>query len=320
MRKIYTLFLVTAGFLSYGQQDVQFTQFMNNRIFYNPAVAGTGGAICASAFHRSQWVGFDGAPTTQNINANIPIRSIGGGVGVNITNDQIGYFSNTSAELMYAYQIRLMEGTLGIGAGVSFLNRSLDNAQWIPADRDPSGGGPGSLDGALPANDASGLLVDATFGVYYDSQTYWGGISTTRVIENATAVDNFSGGGTAFRNSRHYYLMGGYNWFIPGSNWEIQPSALVKVGEGLTSTFDVNLTGVYNNKLWGGVTYRLQDAIGAMIGYQFTPAFRGGYSYDIATSNLSGQGGGSHEVFLQYCFKIEIPPRTKGSYKNPRFL
>jgi hypothetical protein len=64
----------------------------------------------------------------------------------------------------------------------------------------------------------------------------------------------------------------------------------------------------------------LQDAIGTMIGYQFSPALKAGYSYDIALSDLSGRAAGSHEVFLQYCFKIEIPPRQKGSYKNPRFL
>jgi hypothetical protein len=78
--------------------------------------------------------------------------------------------------------------------------------------------------------------------------------------------------------------------------------------------------GVYNNKFWGGVTYRLQDAVSAMIGWQATPDLRLGYSYDVGTSAVSTQGGGSHEIMANYCFKIEIPPRPKGSYKNPRFL
>jgi type IX secretion system PorP/SprF family membrane protein len=149
---------------------------------------------------------------------------------------------------------------------------------------------------------------------------FWGGISSTRVIESAADINSsVSGASTFFKNSRHIYAMGGYNWAIPATNWELRPSTLVKLTSGST-TFDLNVTGVYNNKFWGGVTYRLQDAVAATLGWQVTPDIRLGYSYDVATSPLSGQGGGSHEVMAQYCFKIEIPPREKGSYKNPRFL
>jgi hypothetical protein len=77
---------------------------------------------------------------------------------------------------------------------------------------------------------------------------------------------------------------------------------------------------VYNNKLWGGVSYRLTDAVAVNIGYQFTQALRAGYSYDIGINEISQQGGGSHEIFLSYCFKIVIPPKEPAQYKNVRFL
>lgn len=319
MKKIYLIIALALPFLAVSQQDVQFSQYMFNRIYYNPGVAGAGGAICINGLHRSQWVGFQGAPTTQNINANIPIRFLRGGVGVSVVNDQIGFFNNITARIMYAYQIQLPDGTLGIGAGASFLNKSLSDAAWIPSDYNTSFG---LSDPTLPALDANGFQVDAEFGIYYESQNIWGGVSTTRVIETTTGVNSYStlpGAQTFFRNARHYYIMGGYNWAIPASNWELRPSTLVKLTSG-SSTFDLNVMGVYNNKFWGGVTYRLQDAVAAILGWQVTPDLKLGYSYDVATSPLSGQGGGSHEVMAQYCFKIEIPPRQKGSYKNPRFL
>lgn len=319
MRRFYPLMFLMLPLLGWSQQDVQFTQFMNNRIFYNPGVAGSGGAICVTGLHRSQWVGFEGAPTTQNINANIPVQSLGGGIGVSIVNDELGFFNNISADLMYAYQFQLESGTLGVGAGLSFFNTALNNAAWIPADFDPTNPSPGT-DPFLYGENADGFTVEGTFGVYYDSESIWGGVSTTRVIENRAQLDNTLGTATFFKNSRHYYLMGGYNYALPGTNWELQPSTLVKLSAGSVTTFDLNVTGVYNNKFWGGVTYRLDDAIGTMIGYQFSPSLRAAYSYDIATSPLSGQGSGSHEIMLQYCFKIEIPPRPTGSYKNPRFL
>lgn len=318
MKKIYLIIALALPILAISQQDVQFTQYMFNRIYYNPGVAGAGGAICVNALHRSQWVGFQGAPTTQNLNANIPIQAIRGGVGVSIVNDQIGFFNNIAARVMYAYQLQLSEGTLGFGVGASFLNKTLGTGEWIPSDYNNMGG----LDPSLPSFNANGFQVDAEFGIYYESQNIWGGVSSTRLIESSTQVEsnnNMLGNATFFRNARHYYIMGGYNWAIPATNWELRPSTLVKLTSGST-TFDLNVMGVYNNKFWGGVTYRLQDAVAAILGWQVTPDLRLGYSYDVATSPLSGQGGGSHEVMAQYCFKIEIPPRQKGSYKNPRFL
>lgn len=317
MKKYYLILVLVLPFLGAAQQDVQFSQYMFNRIYYNPGVAGSGGAICINGLHRSQWVGFEGAPITQNINVNVPIKALRGGVGLSIVNDQIGFFNNISARLMYGYQLQLSDGTLGIGLGATFLNNQINGTEWIPADYASPGGG---FDPTLPNIQGNGFQVDMNFGVYYQSQNIWGGISSTRVIESATDVEsNIPGVNTFLRNSRHYYLMGGYNWAIPASNWELRPSTLVKLASGST-TFDFNVMGVYNNKFWGGVTYRLQDAVVAMIGWQATPDLRLGYSYDVGTSALSTNGSGSHEIMANYCFKIEIPPRPKGSYKNPRFL
>lgn len=319
MRKLYALILLTLPVMLSAQQDVQFTQFMFNRLYYNPAVAGSGGAICVSGFHRSQWVGFEGAPTTQNVIANIPLNVLHGGIGLSIVNDEIGFFNNTSVELSYAYQFQLANGTLGVGLGASFLNKALDASTWIPSDQ---GTIFGDNDPFIAATDANGFQIDLSFGAYYESQDWWAGVSSTRVIESRAEVSSFNAAEdlASFRNARHYYLMGGYNWAIPGTNWELQPALLSKFSAGSAATFDLNAMGVYNKKVWGGVTYRLQDAIGAMVGYQITPAFRAGYSYDIPTSALSGAASGSHEIMLQYCFKIEIPPRPKGSYRNIRFL
>ncbi len=313
MKKIYALtFILILPLAGWAQQNVQFTQYMFNKIYYNPAVAGTGGAICINALHRSQWVGFDGAPTTQNINGNIPIRAVHGGFSVSVINDQIGFFQNIEAGLGYAYQLELARGTLGFGASVRFINNAVNNADWRPADQSVP-------DFGIPAQAASGLSIDPTFGIYYNSDKIWAGVSSLNLVETTAAL-NGNIGSVGYRNARHYYLMAGYNWEIPASNWIIMPSTLVKTDARSSPTFDVNIMGMYNNKFWGGVTYRLQDAVGVNIGYQILPSLKAGYSYDIATGDLSSQGGGSHEIMLKYCFRIEIPPREKGSYRNPRFL
>ena len=63
MKKTYlALFAILCVSNIWAQQDIQFTQFANNKIYYNPGVTGSGNAICLSAAHRSQWVGFENAP------------------------------------------------------------------------------------------------------------------------------------------------------------------------------------------------------------------------------------------------------------------
>ncbi len=315
MRKIYLAIFSCLAFTGLAQQDLQFTQFQFNRMYYNPGVVGSGGAICINGVHRSQWVGFEGAPTSQNINANVPLKILHGGLGLKISNDQIGYFQIINAGLGYAFQYNLGNGTIGAGFSANISTQTVNNAEWIAPD-----GSNGSTDPFIAPTGATGVGFDMDFGFYYESPTIWAGISSSRLLESATPYTSATNSITTFYNRRHYYLMGGYNYQWPSSNLELQPALLLKTDFAASSVVDVNLTALYNNKLWGGVSYRLTEAVAVNIGYQFTKALRAGYSYDIPITDISGQGGGSHEIFLSYCFKIEIPPKPPGSYKNPRFM
>lgn len=321
MRKLYALAILILPFAAWAQQDAQFTQFMYNKAFYNAGYPGSNSAICANLYYRTQWVGFEGAPVTQNFNLTAPIKLLHGGVHLGITNDVIGFYQNTNFNVGYAYQTKLGGGTLGIGANLMIGTRST-NALWVPAEFGPGG----FMDPSIVAPDAQSVGIDANFGVYYSTPKFWGGLSTTRVIEAAAETDANIGGiigtstSTLVRNARHYYLMGGYNYALAGTNWELQPALLLKTDLLSSPIADVNLTAVYNNKMWGGVTYRLQDAVAINLGYELFEGFRAGYSYDFTTSNLSGGSAGSHEVMLSYCFNITIPEREKAIFRNPRFL
>lgn len=315
MRKIYLAIFSCFALTGVAQQDLQFTQFQFNRIFYNPGVAGSGGAICINGVHRSQWVGFEGAPTSQNINANIPLKFLHGGLSVKIANDQIGYFQNINAGVGYAFQYKIGDGTLGAGFSANITTQTVSNADWIAPD-----GTNGLTDFGIAQTGATGVGFDMDFGIYYESPTIWAGISSTRLLEAATPYTGVLNNITTFYNRRHYYVMGGYNYDLPNTNLQLQPALLLKTDLAASSVVDVNLTALYNNKLWGGVSYRLTEAIAVNIGYQFTKSLKAGYSYDIPITDISTQGGGSHEIFLSYCFKIERPPKPPGSYKNPRFM
>ncbi|MGB2759827.1 MAG: type IX secretion system membrane protein PorP/SprF, partial [Maribacter stanieri] len=77
MNKYFLAILITAAGLltGYSQQDAQYTQYMYNTISVNPAYAGSRGVLSIAALHRSQWVGLDGAPTTQTLNFHTPVSN-----------------------------------------------------------------------------------------------------------------------------------------------------------------------------------------------------------------------------------------------------
>lgn len=313
MKKYATALLLFGAVFAYSQQEIQFTQFMHNRMYYNPGATGAAGSICITGVHRSQWVGFDNAPTTQNLNAEVPLEMLHGGVGLNLTNDQIGFFNDINVGLSYAYQMPLANGTLGLGAQVDFRNKSVTNGEWIT----PDGGNSGP---AIPQTGSSSFGIDANFGVYFQSTELWAGVSSTRLLETNADLDGSEGGITSFKGKRTYILSGGYNYPLNNTDIVLQPALLVKTDFAASPSMDIHLGATYNNKIWGGVSYRLSDALGLMAGYYINPNFKITYAYDLTLSNLSAASGGSHEILAGYCFKIEIEPKEPGYYRDPRFL
>ena len=305
------LFAILCSSALWAQQDVQFTQFANNKIFYNPGVTGAGDAICLSAAHRSQWVGFDNAPTTQNFSANIPLNFLHGGLALNFTNDMIGYFQDITVGVGYGYQMNLAGGTLCLGLRADFRNKNVTSGVWAPPQtmNDPS----------LVALGSTSMATDLSFGAYYQQETWYAGLSSTRLLETKDILNATGGSANAqIRGQRHYYFMGGYNLDL-GNGVVLQPAAMVKT-DLVTTQLDINAAATYNNQIWGGVTYRVYDALAIMAGYQITKDLRATYSYDLTTSSLAKSSSGSHEIMMSYCFTIEIPPKEKGSYRNPIFL
>jgi len=124
-------------------------------------------------------------------------------------------------------------------------------------------------------------------------------------------------------------VMGGYQLPL-GSDLALRPNVLIKSDFAATQ-FDLNADVLWNNMLWGGLSFRPKDAISPYVGFQtmFEPikgqtslinhGLKLGYSYDVTTSDLKDYSAGSHEIFLTYCLGFsEIPIRARHS--NPRFL
>ena len=83
------LILITGLILSVlvmeAQQEAQFSHYSFNTQSINPAYAGSRDALTVTALHRSQWVGFEGAPTTQTLTLHAPILQDKIGIGLSVS-------------------------------------------------------------------------------------------------------------------------------------------------------------------------------------------------------------------------------------------
>lgn len=316
MRKYLAVVLLLAALGANAQQEAQYTQYMFNQMAFNPAYAGAKDAICFTGLARQQWMGFedaegnDVAPKTYLVSLDAPVKFLHGGLGATIYQDQLGFEKNVGVKLGYAYRFFVGDGNLAVGAEVGFLNKSLDFSKLIPVqDDDPI---------LASKSEESTFYTDFGFGLYYQvPDKFYAGISSSQVSENKQKL-----GDANPQLKRHYYVTAGYTYPLPSNpSFEILPSFLIK-SDGSSAQYDITGLLRYNNKFWGGVSYRVQDAVGVILGMNFKN-FNIGYSYDVTTSALGGLGSvgstGSHEIHVGYCFKIEIE-RIRKSYKNVRFL
>ena len=307
-RLILLLVVLSLAGMATAQQEQHNAHNMFNQLSYNPAFAGSVGAICATGLVRQQWVGFDGAPASYSINIHSPVNILHGGVGASIYQDQLGPQKEIGVKLMYAYRTDLGMGNLGIGASVGFLNGSIDFSQFTDETiRDP---GDVILDSQEEQSD---MILDFGFGIHYVvPEKFYVALSTTRLSEQRSETLKYS-------TKRHYYLNAGYEFSFPSNPAiVIEPSLLIK-SDGVKTQYDIAGLLKYNNRVWGGVSYsaiRNMDPLSVLVGLKIKDV-RIGYAYTIPTSKIGSSG--SHEVMVNYCFKLNFD-KGRRSYKNTRFL
>lgn len=309
MKRIFTLvlscFLLSVA--SYAQQDPQFSQNMYNKLFTNPAYAGSNKALCATLLGRSQWMGFEGAPKTGLLSVEAAVSKLHGGIGGTVYSDQLGLESSFGAKLAYSFRLNVGPGELGIGAEVGMFNKSLKTGFVAIQSNDP----------LVPTSQVSATTFDLGFGVYYNTNNLYAGFSTTHIPQSDLKYD-LSASKLDLSLVRHYYVTLGYDYQLPVPSLVLRPSVFIK-SDSHTAQVDANVNLLYNNLVWGGVSYRLGDAFVPHVGLNLNNGLRFGVAYDVTTSSLRSYSSGSVELMLGYCLKMNTNPPTH-IHKDVRFL
>ena len=247
----------------------------------------------------------------------MPLPGVPIGIGLNIMSDEIGADKTFFARLAAAYNKQIGAGKLGVGLDVGILQKQI-NTSWItPEPGKVDGTIPGSYNGGASSNpNLSKITYDLGFGAFYQiPNKMYVGISSSHLPAQTIQ----GAGNVKFDMVRHYYIMAGYQLALNPMH-SITPNVKVKT-DAATTQVDMNLTYMYNNSFWVGVTYRLQDAVAPMLGVRLLKdkSLKVGYSYDYTLSKIKGYTSGTHEIMLGYCMNLKkAKPATVSG--NVRFM
>ncbi|MEO1486989.1 MAG: type IX secretion system membrane protein PorP/SprF [Bacteroidota bacterium] len=302
--QINLVFLTIAllmGVALYGQQDPQYTQYMYNTLNVNPAYAGSRGHLSALLMHRSQWVGINGAPTTQVLAVDGPVgKNVG--LGLVLTNDALGPANEFFIDGNFSYTLRLNDTDKRLSFGLKAGGRLFNVDFTEGTTQNP--------DIAFQNNIENKFFPTIGAGVYYHNSKGYLGLA----VPNFFSEEHYNGQEQVIATERlHYFLIGG-KIFNMTPDIQFKPAFFVKWVPGAPVIADISANAMIRETLTFGVAYRWDDSFSGLFGLQISPDLSVGYAYDLTTTDLTDYTSGTHEIFLRYEFKT-----VEKRLKSPRF-
>ena len=159
-------------------QDPFFSQFYSSILFLNPAYTGTAHIPRISASYRNQAPALGSPFVTYNAAYDVPVEILGGGLGVNLSNDVqgSGTMNRTSVDALYAYHLAVTSKiTISAGFQASYSYRLLRTSDFImPDGLDPSGTYQGHMESISDQNRG---YPDFAVGFLAYNRNIYGGVS-----------------------------------------------------------------------------------------------------------------------------------------------
>ena len=299
MRSLKTIGLL--GFILLGiqvsaQQPPVNSLYMFDQLLINPAYAGAQVQFSATAVHRNQWANYPGAPITSSFSVQSSLADNKIGVGLVFINDLIGVHRDQIFMMAYSYKLKLPVGELSMGLQGGTQSIRSD---WTELTR------------KQPDNTLEGITKSLKFnvgtGIFYTNQNFYVGASVPYLLNSRDIAADLTL--TSGKRRRVYFFTTG-NTFKLSNDMKFIPQAMLRLQEGSPMTFDMNAHFVYKDAVGLGMTYRLTEGVIGMFELKLNENLHVGYAYDMTVSPLQEFSNGSHEVLINYRYKI--PSLHKG--------
>ncbi len=299
----FLLFIAVASY-TYAQ-DPTFSQYYANRLYLNPAFAGTAKCPRLTLNYRNQWPGLDNSFITYAASFDQQIDAINGGFGVQLMSDQAGegVLSTTSASFIYSYQFAVnRKFSIRAGFQATAVQKAIDVSNLRFGDMiDARRGFVYQSQEQIKTDNV--IYPDFSFGLLGFSEKTYFGVAVHHLTSPDEGFTNQSI--LAQRITAHFGAV--LPMGIRNEDMTWSPNVIVQSQGG---SMELNL-GAYVSKgpLVLGLWNRIGDSFIALVGFQ-QDDFKIGYSYDLTSSLLSDKTSGSHEISFSYIFPCR-PKKVK---------
>lgn len=289
----------------YSQQYPIFTQYMFNGLVINPAYTGSHESMAFTAASRSQWSDLAGAPQTEIFTLHSPIKFSRSSAGMFLTLDQLGETRQFMLYSTYAYRFPISKkGKIALGGQIGVTNYETNYTDLNIITQD------NNIDPAFQENNKR-YLPNVGIGAYYYDDRLYVGLSTPGLVGNKFNKDNYLELAT---QKRHYFLTAGYVFDL-NQNLKLKPNLLLKWVENGAFQYDINTNLLIKQIVWVGISYRMNDSVDALFGWNINDRLAVGYSYGYPVNALQSFLTGTHELSLNYRLK-----RDRKIIQSPRFF
>lgn len=319
---LFTVLLLGLAQLLAAQQVGRYSMYMQNFYALNPAAAGLENHLDVTMGYRQQWLGFEHAPQNYFASANMPLarevrspapnsmrisqpeaydellpssRRSKSGVGGMVNVNSYGAFRYTQAYGTYSFHLpvtRRFNLSFGSNVGINAftIDQSLISLE-IPEDA--------FFDLVMADAQQNSTLLDIDVGFLLYSKRLFIGYSSEQLLGNRIAF----GGRAQFGDlvTHHRLLFG--RTFRVNRDWKIMPNGFVYFTLQSLLSVEANVRFDFRDQIWGGISYRHQDAVIPMIGMYINNQIKLGYAFDYNISGLRQYiPATSHELMIGFMF------------------
>ncbi|MBP2834100.1 type IX secretion system membrane protein PorP/SprF [Aquimarina sp. U1-2] len=294
------LFIVFIGITGLAQQNPQFSQYLQNPLVLNPAIIGAEDITDFTLGYRNQWTGFQGAPRTATLSFQSPtallfsgksnIDKSHSGIGAFIYTDDTGPINRSGYYLGYAYHLKASEEWyVSLGTFVGGNQFRFDESDEILIDNPND----------ILVQNFSTTSLDISAGLYIYSKHLFMGMAANQLLDNEISYNIQNGVLTSGKLNRNYNVLIGSRVEID-RDWTLIPAGVLKTVINAPVQWDMNVKAEYQNRLWGGISYRNKESVYALAGFRLWNSLSISYSYDYPISELRSNQSGSHEIVISY--------------------
>lgn len=165
-----------------SQQLPQFSQYLFNPIYINPAFAGYKGDTFIQTYIRKQWLGSEGAPVNFGIAADGFLNDKNIGIGFHAGAETIGFQRDYTFQGKFAYHLQLSRKSyLSMGSSFGFGNQKIDTEKIDPIQ---------AYDPLLSTKFNSIFYPELSFGLFYYNPNYFFSAALNNLFFTKSSTSN----------------------------------------------------------------------------------------------------------------------------------